>query len=256
MLNDIIYEHPLNERNRILMRLEYLFNKIEHFLINNTSWEAFIAVQTLIEIINILERNDISSDVMKELDRHQTTLSKLLDIPAVNREKLEATLADLASQLNNMQATSGKHTKQLRSDELLNSIRQKMALSNNLCSFDIPALHYWLHQNNESQLRQFNKWLEELINIKTSIKLILQIIRNSAQFEPQIAKCGFFQTALAHSPHHQIIRIKLPDTYTVFPETSGSKHRITVRFMAFPEDSARPEQIKEDILFSLSCCNL
>ena len=89
MMNNILYEHPLNERNRTLMRLEYLFNKVEHFLINNTHWEIFIAIQTLIEIINIMERQDINSDIIKELDRYQVTLSKLLNVPTINRNTVK-----------------------------------------------------------------------------------------------------------------------------------------------------------------------
>jgi len=253
---NILYEHPLNERNRTLMRLEYLFNKIEHFLIRSTSWEAFIAMQTLIEIINILERNDISSELMKELDRYQVTLNKLLDVPAVNKNKLEATLVELKTQLRNMQSTSGRHSKQLKNDELLNSVRQRMALSSNLCSFDIPALYYWLHQNSEQQKQQFNKWLEELVNIKVSINLIMQIIRNSAVFETKTAICGFFQTALAHNSHHQIIRVRTSTTCAAFPEMSGNKHRLTVRFLAFAETTLRPQQITEDLQFELCCCSL
>ena len=155
-----------------------------------------------------------------------------------------------------MQAAYGKHTKQLRNDELLNAIRQKLALSNNLCSFDMPGLHYWLYQDSETQQNQFYKWLEELEIIRNSIKLIMQLIRNSATFEIKTADCGFFQTALEHHSHYQIIRIRLPNTYPVFPEISGNKHRITVRFLVFSDPSSRPHQTKDDINFEISCCHL
>jgi cell division protein ZapD len=256
MINDIIYEHPLNERNRTFMRVEYLFDKMEHFLSHETHWDIFIAIQTLIELINILERNDISSDVIKELDRYQISFTKLLDVPVVDREKLEFTLEQLKIQLTNMQAAYGKHTKQLRNDELLNTIRQKLALSTNLCSFDIPGLYYWLHQDNAVQQQQFCKWLEELDTIKTSLKLILQLIRNSAIFEDNQANCGFFQTALEHNNYYQIIRIKVPQVTAVFPEISGNKHRITVRFLTFLDSTCRPQQTTEDIAFELGCCHL
>ena len=256
MTNKIIYEHPLYERNRTFMRLEYLFNKIDHFLIQDTNLDLFIVIQTLIEIINTLERNDISTDVIKELDRYHIALNKLLDVQTVNKVTLEITLQSLKTQLIDMQTNFGKHTKQLRNDELLNLIRQKMAISPNLCSFDIPGLYYWIHQNNETQQQQLHAWLEELAIMKTSIKLIMQLIRESATFITHTASCGFFQTAFKHNTHYQIIRIKLPNTANVFPEISGNKHRITVRFLNFSEASGRPQQTTEDVNFALSCCYL
>lgn len=236
------------------MRLEYLFDKIAYFLNKKSHLELFTVVQTLIEVINLLERNDISTDVIKELDRYQLALGKLSDAPAVDNEALAITLQTIEMQLNEMQTNFGKHTKQLRNDELLNLIRQKMATSTNLCSFDIPALYYWIHQNSENQQHQLHEWLEELAIMKKSVKLIMQLIRNSAIFVYHTASCGFYQTGFKHNANYQIVRIKLPNNVTVFPEISGNKHRITVRFLNFSAECGRPQQTTEDITFELSCC--
>jgi cell division protein ZapD len=256
MTDNIIYEHPLYERNRTFMRLEYLFDKIDHFLMRAANLDLFIVMQTFVEIINILERNDITTDVIKELDRYHISLSKLLDMPNINKDALELTLQTLKKQLLYMQTNFGKHTKQLRNDELLNSIRQKMTISQNLCSFDIPALYYWIHKNHETQQEKLRSWLEEIAMMKSSIKLLMQLIRDSVTFTTHTASCGFFQTALKHQVHYQIIRIQLPNTMSVFPEISGNKHRITVRFLEFAATSGRPQQTSEDVNFELSCCYL
>jgi cell division protein ZapD len=131
-----------------------------------------------------------------------------------------------------------------------------MTSSNNLCSFDMPGLYFWLHQNNNLQQEQFEQWLEKLSPIKNSIQLILQLIRESSTFTKQIANCGFYQAAFKHNTSYQIIRIKLPSTAAVFPEISGNKHRITVRMLSFSSSSTRPQQTKENIDFELSCCHL
>ena len=256
MVNSVTYEHPLHERNRSFMRLEYLFNKVDHFSIRNSNLDLFIVIQTLIEIMNTLERNDITTDVIKELDRYHVSLSKLLEMPGIDKSTLEITLQALANQLTEMQTNFGKHTKQLRNDELLTLIRQKMTISPNLCSFDVPALYYWSQQNHTNQQQQLRIWLNELEIMKTSIRLIMQLIRDSVSFTKHIANCGFFQTAFKHNAHYQIIRIRLPDNVSVFPEISGNKHRITVRFLQFAATAGRPQQTTEDINFELSCCYL
>ena len=254
MTNNIIYEHPLNERNRIFMRLEDLFNKIDYFFINKSSFEILIIIQTLIEIINLMERNDISADLIKELDRYQSTFNKLLDVSNVNKEALTSTINELEEKLNNMQNNFGNNLKLLHQDKFLSLIRQKITLSNNLSNFDIPVLYYWLNQNNN--LLQLKQWLEKLDPIKDSIKLILQLIRESHTFTTQIANCGFYQTSFKHNTYYQLIRISLPNDLDVFPEISGNKHRITVRFLTCLEQDERPKQTNEDISFKLSCCYL
>ena len=256
MSNCFLYEYPLNERNRTFMRLEYFFNQVEHFSSINGELEIMAAVQGLIEIINILERNDVRSEILKELDRQHVSLKKLFSTPDIDREKLTDTLGKIETYNKILQTTAGKQTRQIRHDEFINSIRQRLALSSSLCSFDIPSLHHWLHQPFCMRQKQFNQWLSEFVSIEDSIIFVLNLIRNSALFETKVANSGFFQKQLDHNSACQIIRIALPDEMQVFPEISGSKHRVNVRFLNYAHTAKRPEQTNKNVEFDISCCYL
>ena len=51
-----------------------------------------------------------------------------------------------------------------------------------------------------------------------------------------------------------MIRIVIPRNLKYFPEVSGGKHRVTVRFMEQSETSNRPEQTGNDVEFELHFC--
>ena len=64
------YELPLSERMRTFLRLEFLYQQFNYFVEIDTDWASRTAVTSLLEMMAILTRGDIRSDVHKELDRH------------------------------------------------------------------------------------------------------------------------------------------------------------------------------------------
>ncbi len=88
MSSRILYEHPLNERIRVFLRLEHLFSHIAHFKNSYSVWDTHATVGAMVEVITILDRNDLRSEVLKELDRHRNELSRLLNLPSVDNSRL------------------------------------------------------------------------------------------------------------------------------------------------------------------------
>jgi cell division protein ZapD len=52
----------------------------------------------------------------------------------------------------------------------------------------------------------------------------------------------------------QLVRIALPGGSNLYPETSGSHYRCSVRFLAWNGLATRPAQSTDDIPFTLTCC--
>lgn len=251
----VLYEQPLNERTRHFLRLESFFSQAKFFLQGETPWENQACVASLIEILTFLERTDIRSELLKELDRNTLNLSRLSNTPTINNSRLETTLDALSAQVSKIQRMNGKLTQELKDNELLNSVRQRFAISAGTCGFDIPSYHFWLNQSNEYKKNTLSRWLGEFSAIQEGIELLLSLLRKSALFEPQVAQAGFFQKAL--DPQHpcQLVRIHLPAKTHAYPEMSGGKHRINIRFLHFSEQG-RPKQITEPLSFEISCCVL
>lgn len=255
MSTTILYEQPLNEKVRILLRLEHFFSLVGHFQQGISASDTHAGVLALIEILAIIDRNDVRNEVLKELDRQIQGLSRLLDTPTVDKLRLDQILDRLTAASQNLQKSPSKISPDLRENELLSSIRQRSVISAGTCSFDLPAYHYWLNQDQASRYRLLSRWIDEFNPLKEGIHLLLSLLRNSSEFETQLAEAGSFQKALDPQVPCQLLRIQVPNHSAVFPEVSGNKHRVNVRFLGFSE-SGRAKQIEHHQPFEISFCTI
>ncbi len=253
MSSTILYEQPLNERIRLLLRLEDLFSQLYYFQSGTSRQASHASVSALIEILNVLDRCDIRSEILKELDRHTAGLSRLLDTPAVDHTRLNEALQELNEQSQRIQRLPNKLSSEIRENDLLNSVRQRTMINGGTSGFDIPAYDYWLNQPTHVKSECVSRWAAEIAPLHKAIELLLTLTRNSALFETRKASLGFFQRALDAQLPCQLIRISLPIDSTAYPEVSGNKHRINIRFLTYTE-LGKPKQVGTNLEFDMSCC--
>lgn len=253
MSTPIIYEHPLSERIRVFLRLEYFFLQAQHFRNAQASWDSQAGLSAIIEIMSIMDRTDVRSEILKELERHTNNLMRLQNTPSVDRKRLDNTLDKLNTQAKKMQQISTKWASVCRDNDLLTSIRQRTVISAGACGFDIPAYHYWLNQPVLTRSGALTQWFSEFRPLQDGIYLLLNMLRTSTFFEQKNAVGGVFQQTLDPVNPCQLLRIALPVDSPAYPEVSGSKHRINIRFLAFP-DAGRPKQMTDDVEFDICCC--
>lgn len=248
------YEFPLNERVRVFMRLEQLFQQLTHFMNGETIFDKRAAISVLLDILMIFSRNDLKSELIKELERHSKFLNQIANSQGVDTEKLSQILSDLNIISQKLYKTNGKIGINVMESDLFQSISQRNAIPGGTCSFDLPAFHYWLEQDNNIQQADLAQWTKPLANIHTAIDLILNFIRQSSMPTSELAEAGFFQLALEKSQPFQLLRVSVKHSTPCFAEVSGGKHRFTIRFMIPSTDNKRPSQTQEDIPFSLTRC--
>ena len=253
MSHQIIYEHPLNERVRTLLRLEHLFTRITFHLPQPDEWDSRATINGLLDITNILARADIRSEVIKELERHTASLNKIRSAPGVDSQQLDLILADLENSTNKLRQITTQIGRGLRENEFLNNIMQRSTIPGGTCDFDLPQYHYWLQQPVETRQANLQEWFQELKPLQNSTQLLLALMRNSAHANQKQAIAGFYQRTLESQLPAQLIRVGLQNESALFPEVSGSKHRFSIRFLE-PSSSGRPNQTQLDVDFSLTCC--
>ena len=95
MEKSVIYEQPLNERVRSFLRLEHLFGISDHHCPQDSQWDSRIAISCFLEILDLLSRSDIKSDLIKELERHTVTLDVLKNNPNVDHHRLSEILNNI-----------------------------------------------------------------------------------------------------------------------------------------------------------------
>ncbi|MDD5412302.1 MAG: cell division protein ZapD [Methylobacter sp.] len=254
MYNNITYEFPLNERIRVFIRLEQLFQQFSHFLTGKTVADKRAAIDILLDIITIFRRNDLKSEILKELERHAKVLNKIANSHSVNKQKLEELLSQLNQTSKRLYATNGKIGTHVMESDLFQSIAQRSSIPGGTCSFDLPEFHYWLEQDESIRLKDLQQWSRPFTDIRTAIDLILNFIRHSSSPTPLIAEAGFYQFTLDTHQSYQLLKVALPKSVHCFAEISGGKHRCTIRFMVPSSDGKRPTQSPENIPFELTCC--
>ena len=251
----IFYEQPLNERMRSFLRLEHLFKHAAYTLRGYSIWDSRSTLTSITTILDILSRNDLKTELLKELERQEKTLSALSDLAGVDKEQLNNILKQIKTSQENILDYNGQLGQDIRDHELLNSLRQRSSIVGGTCNFDIPYLHYWLQQSPEYRIEKLEEWLEKLEIISHPISLILDIIRESNSPKETLAEKGFYQQNIESNTPVQLIRVGVSQDDEYFPEISAGKQRFSIRFM-LPQDSERAIQSSEDIKFQLICCAL
>lgn len=252
----IAYEQPLNERIRTFLRIESLFAQFDHFSQANEQWGMRAAIDSLLDIHDLISRTDLKTELIKELERHSVTLKALQQNPGVDPERLQMILVDISRYIENLRDNNFQPGLTLKQDELINSIKQRNTILGGTCNFDLPAYHQWLHQPMDAQKESLNYWQRDLLTLKNSILLSMHLIRSSTNPAQEQALKGFYQKAIEPNMPCQLIRIIMPVTSPFYPEISAGKHRFTIRFMEQKSTSGRPSQTDEDINFELHCCIL
>lgn len=249
----IFYEHPLNERIRIFLRLEHLFLQIDHFSPLADAWSNRAAIEGLLNIISIFSRSDLKTEILKELERHTGNLERVRRQPGVNLQALGQVLDDLEQGIHQVYRLDGQIAQRLRSNEFLTTIMQRSSIAGGNCNFDLPQYHYWLSQPHEVRQDQMHDWLLELNPVREAVLLLLSLVRGSTHPNPERAIKGFFQKTLASSSPAQMVRVGLPVGLSLFVEISGNKHRFSIRFLE-EAGASRPTQTTQDVDFQLTSC--
>ncbi len=253
MLKDkIIYDQPLNEVIRVCLRLEQLFQQIDHQLNDMSIWGTRILVNQIIDLLQIVDRPDLKAKLAKELSILHANLLRYGSSPDIDSDKFSQIIQQLDELSRALIESSGKIGYRLRDMELLNTLRLHFASPGGGCSFDVPLFHHWLQQPRKEII---TAWLNDFSQIRTASALVLDLVRHNARIEEKNAVHGFHQELLDPQSNLRMIRIGLPLDIPTYPEISIGRHFFSVRFF-FPEIEKRPVQYTENLVFIVAYCNL
>jgi cell division protein ZapD len=250
----ILYEYPLNERVRTLLRLEDLFERLDHFANGEHYLQHHAALTTLFEVIDVGSRADLKSDLMQELDRQKNTLSNFRDNPQVSKDALDRVLSDIESAWQRLNATNGRIGQNLRDNEWLMSVRSRTIIPGGACEFDIPSYYAWQQQPVGPRFEDLKIWMSPFQPLRDALKIVLGLLRESGQSTPIIAPGGSYQQML-QGKVIQMLRVEIDRDRRAIPEISANKYMLWVRFTAQTGD-LKPRTLDQDVQFDLSLCSL
>ncbi|WP_457675784.1 cell division protein ZapD [Thiolapillus sp.] len=251
--NPLLFEHPLNERTRTLLRISHLFEQFEYHLPASSHWQSRAAVQALLDIVSILGRADIKQELIKQLEQQKQSLERIADNPGVDQIRLRQVLEDISRMSERLFNTTSQLGNSLRKNEFLNSIAQRAPIPGGSFEFDLPQFHYWLNLPHTERVMQLDDWRHEISLVQETTDLLLGILRNSNVFRSRNASEGFFQQSLDRNRQVDLIQVMLPAESFLYAEISGNKHRFCIRFMESTQWE-QPEQTGQEVTFKLKTC--
>ncbi|GAB4358174.1 MAG: cell division protein ZapD [Gammaproteobacteria bacterium] len=250
-----IYEQPLSERMRTLLRLESLFQSGLHHAKGRSVWDSRASMNSLLEILSIVSRSDLKSEIIKELERHSANLVAMQNNPQVDKERLIEIVQRLDSLASRLHSHQGQIAQNLRHNEFLSSIRQRSAIPGGTCAFDLPAYYHWLQESAPERVEQLMAWYGEFSLLRSGVDIILELTRSSSTPTLEVATNGFYQQPLPPNLPCHMLRVTVPRTSPYYAEISGSRHRFTIRFME-ASVSGRAVQTSDNVEFELTRCIL
>ena len=248
-----IYELPLNERLRTFMRIEFLYSRLKYFVSNlNDSWQTRTVIHTLLEIYSILSRTDVRREVLADLDRYIMQMQRFQSAPDADNDMVNNVLEDLDSIKNQVVDIGTDYLLKLREDEFIASLLHRHTLPGGKAEFDMPKYKFFLESDKKNVAVQINSWIDIIRPICEGIDKLMWIIRESNEPISTVAVGGQYNHQIESRTQISLVRIITNDT-NVYPEISGGRHLIAVRFFSHNEDEGYI-QFEDNVEFKISLC--
>jgi cell division protein ZapD len=161
----IIFEFPLNERIRRLLRIEEIYQKFEHQLKNTHDYFEFGCFNTLFEIVQLVSRSDLKIDFLQELERQEKKQSALLDHQALKEDQLNPKeiipmIQFARKKLENIDVKPGFN---FNNNLFLEEVKKRIGSPGGLLDVDFPNFRNWAsHKTRKSNLGHNLLWCSKM----------------------------------------------------------------------------------------------
>lgn len=247
-----VFEHPLNEKTRLFMRLSYLMKRFNYHLEDPTPENCQAAVVILLELYNLSSRLDVKNAALHVLDFQTQAVRQAEGVQGVDAARAARILAKLEEKSKQLYSFRGQLGQHLKTHSFLNILRQRASIAGGINSLDIPLFNYWLNQSNEERVSDLRGWARPYEIAFEAIELLLELIYQGLEEQELTAEGGFYQSSLSPEREYQILSIELPRTSQLYPEISAGKQRFSVRFVDATMLEEKGKQIIENVDFKLA----
>ena len=250
----ILYEYPFNERIRTYLRLEHLFRRLGELVVREHPIDHHYAITTIFEVMDVAARADLKMDVLKDLEKQKHVLNGYRGNPAIAESVLDDVTSQLEHCFSSLNSLSGKAGQTLTENDWLMSIRSRVGIPGGTCEFDLPAYYAWQHLDAAARQRDLQRWTAPLVPLAESIRLLLQLLRDSGAAQKVIAPGGQYQQTLPQGRTFQLLRLRIDPSLGLIPEISGNRLIVSVRLMRHESDD-RLHACVDDSSFELTLCS-
>jgi cell division protein ZapD len=249
----ILYEYPLNESIRTMLRLEHLFDRFGQMMAREASVDHHFALTTLFEIVDVASRADLKSDLLLELEKHKLLFNEYRGNPSISEGALNEVVGRIDGAFNVLNQVPGKAGAVLSSNEWLMSIRSRVGIPGGTCEFDLPGYHAWQQSAATRRRADLLKWAESLMPLAQALQVLLGLLRDSGVPHKVVAVSGQYQQSLPPGKLYQLLRVRLVQGNELVPEISGHRLMASVRLMQ-QDAEGKLKLSAVDTAFELTLC--
>jgi cell division protein ZapD len=248
----ILYEYPLHERVRTLLRLEHLFRRADVLQQGSQAEHHHFALVTLFELMDVTARQDLKSEILKELERQRQTFLGYRGNPAVAEAALDAVLDETERAFAALSQQQGRIGQSLLENEWLMAIRSRASIPGGTCEFDLPAYYAWQHLPSQQRQADLLRWIGVFAPLAGSVELLLRLLRDGGSTRKLQAVGGTYQQQLS-GKSYQLLRLRIDGALGLVPEITGHRLMVSVRFMQ-PDTDWHMAVSTETVPFEMTLC--
>ena len=249
----VLYEYPLNESIRTMLRLEHLFDRLGQLVARDAPVDHHFALVTIFEIMDVASRADIKSDLLKELERHRAQFQSYRGHPGISEAALDEVTIRIDHAFSGLIQLQGKAGQVLASNDWLMSIRSRVNIPGGTCEFDLPAYYAWQQHAPDQRRADLQGWMATLTPLAEALQVLLGLLRDSGTPQRMVAPAGQYQQSLPQGKVYQLLRVRVDESEGLVPEISGHRLLVSIRFIR-PDADGRLRSAGADGSFELSLC--
>lgn len=227
----LLYEFPFNENVRTLLRLEHLFDRLAQLAGREAALDHHFALATLFEILEVTQRSDLKTELMKELERHKAQFNAYRGNPAVSAAALDEIVGKLDAAFQGLNRLQGKPGALLAGNDMLNTLRSRIGIPGGTCEFDLPAYHAWAEGPVAQRRQDLLQWMNPLLPLAQAVQLLLQLLRETGQATKVAASAGQYQQSLNAGKNYGLLRLRIDPTLGLVPEIIGHRLMLSIRLL-------------------------
>jgi cell division protein ZapD len=250
----ILYEYPLNESIRALLRLEDVLNRFEHFRHGEDQHDHVQAVALLFDLVDLFSRTDSRAELLNQLERQRRSLTEFRNSPDVSADALERMLVEVYGCHERLSAAAVNPGQAVRNNEWLMSVRSRILIAGGAADYDMPSFWAWQNSPLEQRKRSFDEWLGPFEPLINGLRLALRLLRESGKAMSMKASDGSCQHALG-AQNFQMAQLRVEPSLGAVPEISANKYLLWIRFNHFDRHT-RPRPLERAVPFQLTLCKL
>ncbi len=256
MASKVIFEFPLNERFRTLLRIENLYQRWQYHINTDSTENHHTAILTLLDLYEFTFRNDIKGELLSELNRYKQSLNQYYGSPEISEEKLTQTILQMADAQKQIEQ-SPKFGSNLGENEWLLNVKSRLVVDSSVCAFDMGFYYQWFQDSPEQRREDLARWIMPFAPLFDAVKFLLSIARNMAFQKDCVTLNKVFQQPL-FGRKFDILQIEIENDSRCLPDMSANKHVIWLRFVV-PALQARvqpvrTESLTDEVYFHLGLC--